>query len=70
MTQVASNQPAVSPALKHREGLKIGTVRGSLTPPMQLDAVQQALFNAIENTNANIIVQGQAGTGKSAFAHD
>jgi len=37
---------------------------------MQLDAVQQALFNAIENTNANIIVQGQAGTGKSAFAHD
>jgi ATP-dependent DNA helicase PIF1 len=32
-----------------------------------LDAVQQALFNGVENTNANIFVQGQAGTGKSAF---
>ena len=69
VAQAASEQPVVSPAVKHSAGLKRDTVTGSLTAPTQLDAVQQALFNAIENTNANIFVQGQAGTGKSAFVH-
>lgn len=41
--------------------------RGPLATPAKLDDVQQALFDAIENTNANIFVQGQAGTGKSTF---
>ena len=67
VAQAASDQSVVSPAVKHSAGLKKDTMTGPLTPPTQLDAVQQALFNGVENTNANIFVQGQAGTGKSAF---
>ena len=33
----------------------------------ELDEAQKALFDKIENTGANIFVQGQAGTGKSTF---
>ena len=67
--RVVSDQSAVSPVESHKAVLKKDTVKGPLASPMQLDEVQQTLFNAIENTNANIFVQGQAGTGKSAFVH-
>jgi len=33
----------------------------------ELDDVQQELFNTVENTNTNLFIQGQAGTGKSTF---
>ncbi len=35
----------------------------------ELDDVQQALFDKVENTKQNIFVQGQAGTGKSTFVN-
>ena len=58
--RVVSDQSEVSPAESHTADLKKDTVRGPLASPMRLDEVQQALFNAIESTNANIFVQGQA----------
>lgn len=50
------------------ESIAVGAdMRRQLTSPHPLDDVQQALFDTIENTTANIFVQGQAGTGKSTF---
>ena len=37
------------------------------TVDYELDEDQQELFDLIENTNQNIFIQGQAGTGKSTF---
>lgn len=35
----------------------------------ELDDTQQELFDLVENTNENIFLQGQAGTGKSTFVN-
>ena len=33
----------------------------------ELDTDQKELFDLVENTNTNVFIQGQAGTGKSTF---
>ena len=74
VAQAASEQPVVSPAVKHSAGLKKDTMTGPLTPPTQLDAVQQALFNGVENTNAKVDTAGAKPVyitlvmGKDAYA--
>ena len=40
----------------------------TLVPPI-LNEVQMSAFNAIERTNSNILILGQAGTGKSTFVN-
>ena len=34
-----------------------------------LNTSQMAAFNAIENTNSNLLIMGPAGTGKSTFVN-
>lgn len=63
----ASNEHEVASSLPDIEAKPPPAADQQVTAMHTLDDVQQDLFDAIETTQSNFFIQGQAGTGKSTF---